>query len=540
MVGIVASLVSAFHGGAELVKLYKKRRAKKREKRQQNERELQAAEAQDHVLQDLLHTSMEEGETAISRRFMDEQRALGAYGQRLRSGDDRAKQELLMIVVSLQAEVIASIGREQQNMQVILEMAQLKSLHEATIMRKHEAMRSIGELRQRIEVTLPISRLSVDSALGISLSRRNSSESLAKTFVTAAANLYISEPTAQRLLTVPSIPGRQQSQRRPAASPSLTNLSSYQDLIPEIRAQDIDALTVTGEPAGYRTAQDTIASTSMTVPGLTAATDDSASSSSPDPDIDFLAHRLEMVGPYFPPRALSTDMAWLGRDRFASLDATQTRSIQGTAPGMIRAISTPDQTTLNTAAAALGPDTDICSRLHPDDRRPYCVGALAAQSNFQAGFTRVELATLPGSQKLHPSWKCSACDFNASDGDGKLLQRIEFAHGVRYRFPFCARSHAPYKQPADAFRPRYAYGCLFCTAEGRPSAKHEGSDALMAHIAAKHRTNLTPECRARTHSIIGRLAGRDEGWDVNLPDVTSKNVSGFGRFMLHAVTSLPT
>ena len=55
VVGIVASLVSAFHGGAELVKLYKKRRAKKREKRQQNERELQAAEAQDHVLQDLLH-----------------------------------------------------------------------------------------------------------------------------------------------------------------------------------------------------------------------------------------------------------------------------------------------------------------------------------------------------------------------------------------------------------------------------------------------------------------------------------------------------
>lgn len=539
MVGIVASLVSAFHGGAELVKLYKKRRAKKREKRQQNERELQAAEAQDHVLQDMLYASMEEGETAISRRFMDEQRALGAYGQRLRSGDDRAKQELLMIVVSLQAEVIASIGREQQNMQVILEMAQLKSLHEATIMKRHEAIRSIGELRQRIEVTLPISRLSVDSALGVSLSRRNSSESLAKTFVTAAANLYITEPSAQRLLTVPPMPGRQQSQRRPAPSPSLANLSSYQDLIPEIRAQDIDALTVTGEPSEYRTAHDTIASASMTVPGLTAATDDSASSSSPDPEIDFLAHRLETVGPYFPPRTLSADMAWLGRDRFASLDATQTHSTMGTAPGIIRAISTPDQTTLNTATA-LGPDTDMSSNLHPDDRRPYCVGALAAQSNFQTGFTCLELPILPGSQKLHPSWKCNACDFNASDGDGKLMQRIEFAHGVRYRFPLCARSHAPYKQPADAFRPRYAYGCLFCTAEGRTSARHEGSDALMAHIAAKHRTNLTPECRARTHSIIGRLAGRDEGWDVNLPDVTSKNVSGFGRFVLHAVTSLPT
>ena len=359
VVGIVASLVSAFHGGAELVKLYKKRRAKKREKREQHERELQ-----DQVLQNMLHDSLEEGETAIARRFIDEQRALGAYGQRLRSGDDRAKQELLMIVVSLQAEVIASIGREQQNLQVILEMAQLKTLHEATIMRRQEAIRSIGELRQRIEVALPISRISVDSALGISLSRRNSSESLAKTFVTAAANLYISEPTAQRLLAVPPMPGRQQSQRRPG--PSITNLASYQDLIPEIRAQDIDALTVTGEPVGTRAAHDAIATTAMPIPRLTA--DSPASSSSPDPEIDFLAHQLESVGPFFPPRALSADLAYLNRDRFASLDATQTHSTLGTAPGMIRAISEPDHAIFN-AFTGLSPDTDINSRMHPDDRR---------------------------------------------------------------------------------------------------------------------------------------------------------------------------
>lgn len=199
-------------------------------------------------------------------------------------------------------------------------------------------------------------------------------------------------------------------------------------------------------------------------------------------------------------------------------------------PDMNRVLSAP--------RTVLEPDADITSNLRPDARHPYCIGALAAQKKFNTSFTHQDLPTLPGSNKLHRSLKCSACDFNASDPDDKLLQRIEFAHGVRYRFPFCARSHAPYKHPPGAFRPRYTYGCLFCTAEGKRSATHVGSDALMEHIATKHRTNLTPEVSKRTHCIVGRLAGRDEGWDVNLPDVSTKSTSGVVKFMLHAVTSI--
>jgi uncharacterized membrane protein YcjF (UPF0283 family) len=71
VIGIVASLVSAFHGGAELVKLYKSRRAKKRAKRQQHEQGLQAVEAQDQVMQDMLHTSLEESEAVVRRQVVD-------------------------------------------------------------------------------------------------------------------------------------------------------------------------------------------------------------------------------------------------------------------------------------------------------------------------------------------------------------------------------------------------------------------------------------------------------------------------------------
>jgi hypothetical protein len=535
VIGIVASLVSAFHGGAELVKLYKSRRAKKRAKRQQHEQGLQAVEAQDQVMQDMLHTSLEEGEAVVRRQFLDEQRALGQYSQLLRSGDDRAKQELLMIAVSLQAEVIASLGKAQENLQVIVDMIQLRALHEATITRRYEAIRSITELRQRIEVTLPIPRLSADSALGISISRRNSNESLARTFVTAAANLYISEPTAQRLLAVPPTPGRQQSQLgRPG--PSITTLSSYQYLIPEIRAQDIEILTLAGEPIEHDTVHNTPISRSTTIPHVLVPVSESSSSSQLTPESD--SQPFERAGPYFLPRTLSENTAWPRFEHFTALEATQTYSTLSAAPDIVRALSAPAHPFPTTIAPE--PDADVTSHLRSSGHLPYCAGALAAQKDFRASFTRLQLPILPGSNKLHPSWKCSACDFNASDGDGRLLQRIDFAHGVRYRFPFCARSHAPYEHPPHAFRPRYTYGCLFCTAEGRTSAIHTGSDALMAHIATKHRTNLTPEIRTRTHSVIGRLAGRDEGWDVNLPDVTSKTKSGVGKWMLHAVTSLPT
>ena len=549
VVAIVASLVSAFHGGAELTRRYKKHRAKKREQRRQqheqefyeqeideqepHEQELNEPQSQDQaVVQDMLHTSLEEGGAMVIRQFRDEQRALGRYSQLLRSGDDRAKQELLMIAVSLQAEVIASLGRAQENLQDIVDMVQLKTLHEVTITKRYEATRSISELRQRIEMRLPLPRLSADSALGISLSRRNSNESLARTFVTAAANLCISEPTAQRLLTVPPIPGRQQSQLR-RAGPSIRTLSSFQYLIPAIRAQDIDILTLAGYDIDHDTKTDTVTSRITNIPPLLVPISSESSSSLLTPDSDPQTQPFGRSSPYSLPRTLSDDTSWARHEQHSTPLATVpiSRTLSN-APNADRAFSAP--------TVLLEPDADIASGLRQGHRRPYCIGALAAQKDFRASFTRQSLPILPGSDKLHESWKCDACDFNASDPDETLLQRIDFAHGVRYRFPFCARSHAPYKQPPDAFRPRYTYGCLFCTAEGRKSATHVGSDALMSHIATKHRTNLTLEVTRRTHSIVGRLAGRDEGWDVNLPDVKSKNVSVVGKWVLHAVTSLPT
>jgi hypothetical protein len=295
VVAIVASLVSAFHGGAELASRYKKHRNKKRERKRQqqlyeqpeelHQEELDESQSQDQaVVQDMLYHSLEEGGDVVRRHFLEEQQALGRYSQYLRSGDERAKQELLMIVVSLQEAVIASLGRAQENLQVIVDMAHIKTLHEVTITKRYEATRSIDELRQRIEMRLPLPRLSVDSALGISISRRNSSESLARTFVTAAANLYISEPIAQRLLTVSPIPGQQNQLRR--TGPSTRTLSSYRHLIPAIRAQDIDILTLAGHKIDHDDGSDSLPSTIQEISQLPTPASRTSSSLPHTPDFD--------------------------------------------------------------------------------------------------------------------------------------------------------------------------------------------------------------------------------------------------------------
>lgn len=531
VIGIVASVVSAFHGGAELIKLYKSRRAKKREKRQQQH----DREVQDEMMQNMLHISLEHGETAVRGQFLDEQRALGRHGQLLRLGDDRARQELLMTAVSLQAQVIDSLGRAQEILDVIVEMAQLQMLHEAAITKRVEAVRSICELRQRIEVSLPIPLFSADAALGIS--RMNSNESLANTFVTAAANIHLPEPLVEGFLA----PHRQ-LERQPGLSRqhgrSIMTLASYQYLIPAIRAQDIDILTLAGEPIEHE--HDNISeepeTNAYSAELLSAPAPEAVSSPSSSiitPDSDILGHPFEAAGPYYPPRAHSEALPLSWPDPKPLLSPqTHTRNPSEPTTWVFRTSSAPSK--------PLTPAPDASLTLPTP--HPYCPGALSAQKSFSSSITLQNLPTLPGSTKLSPTYKCTHCDFNISDSTGTLLTRISFSTtGIRYRFPFLARSHASYAHPPSALRPRYAYGCQFCTAEGRRSALHEGVEALMAHVAAKHCTNLTPEVRARTRCVIGRLAGKEEGWDVNLEEVGARGAGkGVGRWMLRAVTALPT
>ena len=168
----------------------------------------------------------------------------------------------------------------------------------------------------------------------------------------------------------------------------------------------------------------------------------------------------------------------------------------------------------------------------------YCEGATLAQESFERGFSKEHLPVAEGSTNERLCWKCNKCDFLCCVLDGTQLRRIAFAHGVRYRWPFLARSHLRFTQHSTTEKPRYSYRCLFCTEAGKNSTVYSSVDVLMGHIADKHRNPMSAEVRRGTRCFIGTVAAADEDWDCNIPDARPNGV-GVGLWILNAVTSIP-
>lgn len=138
-------------------------------------------------------------------------------------------------------------------------------------------------------------RQPADVALG--LTRRSSNESLAKSFVIAAANLTISDPHAQLMMPAQHSLGPQQAALRHHGPPYFT-LSSRQYLIPGIRPQDIENLTLNDEPMVLELTD----SVSAHAPelALTLPVSSGASSTILAPASEHRCQPLEAAGPYFP------------------------------------------------------------------------------------------------------------------------------------------------------------------------------------------------------------------------------------------------
>ncbi|CAN9347930.1 unnamed protein product [Alternaria alternata] len=132
IVAAVSAVVSAFHGGSELLKLVKqKRRARKaRDQAQQEWQEEQ------------LQASLLAGEQQIDLRWKQDQRELGDY---VRVGDG----------FMLQAQIINSLQQAATNGVLPLN---LHVLHEASITKRTETLTTLDELKQRIYIARPMVR----------------------------------------------------------------------------------------------------------------------------------------------------------------------------------------------------------------------------------------------------------------------------------------------------------------------------------------------------------------------------------------------
>ncbi|KAF2852777.1 hypothetical protein T440DRAFT_516079 [Plenodomus tracheiphilus IPT5] len=142
VVAAVAAVVSAFHGGAELLSLVKKKR--------------RARKIRDHAQQEFeenqLENSLVLGEQQIGLRYAQDQRELGDY---MRVGDVVARDRLVHIALIMQAEIIKSLQLAATHDNAILN---LRILHQTSIANRRETFVTLDELKQRILVTRPLAR----------------------------------------------------------------------------------------------------------------------------------------------------------------------------------------------------------------------------------------------------------------------------------------------------------------------------------------------------------------------------------------------
>ena len=164
----------------------------------------------------------------------------------------------------------------------------------------------------------------------------------------------------------------------------------------------------------------------------------------------------------------------------------------------------------------------------------FCEGAWAARECINKGM-RVK-TRLEGVFKRSQIWQCKHCLFDgpaiiASHTTKKIKRDIvvdptihQTGAGIRYRWSFLAKSHVKRTKPSAGSRlgateePESVYGCLVCSIQGHVSGIYGNVEALMNHISTEHVKfgSLDEASMAKANIVIGRIAGPDEEWDINI------------------------
>jgi hypothetical protein len=79
-----------------------------------------------------------------------------------------------------------------------------------------------------------------------------------------------------------------------------------------------------------------------------------------------------------------------------------------------------------------------------------------------------------------------------------------------------AKSHVKGKA-VDSLVAESKYGCVMCSLEGKVSSVYSGVETLMKHIAVRHVADMSEDTCRKAKCIVGRTAGSEEDWDVNIP-----------------------
>jgi hypothetical protein len=155
----------------------------------------------------------------------------------------------------------------------------------------------------------------------------------------------------------------------------------------------------------------------------------------------------------------------------------------------------------------------------------FCKGAWAVREDIKKGLS---LCKQPqGMYHTREIWECQHCNFwgrsfsaphptRRNKRDTIVDPNIHTSKsGIRYRWIFLVKSHVRRKSN-DLTPDEGNYGCLICSVEGNVTGIYGNVDTLMYHIL-EHVAGMTGKSMAKTKCIIGRTAGAEEEWDINVP-----------------------
>ena len=155
----------------------------------------------------------------------------------------------------------------------------------------------------------------------------------------------------------------------------------------------------------------------------------------------------------------------------------------------------------------------------------FCKGAWDVREDIKKGLA---LRTMPlGMYNTKDIWECRSCNFRGSTHSithpskkGKKEITIDSnihtsKSGVRYRWIFLAKSHVKKKTP-DSANDECNYGCVICSVELKVTSIFGNVETLMYHLH-EHASDMALTTMKQTRCIVGRKAGKEEDWDINIP-----------------------
>ncbi|KAF1948045.1 hypothetical protein EJ02DRAFT_417523 [Clathrospora elynae] len=155
----------------------------------------------------------------------------------------------------------------------------------------------------------------------------------------------------------------------------------------------------------------------------------------------------------------------------------------------------------------------------------FCKGAWAVREDPKKG---IAVRTQPsGYYNSKQIWSCTSCTFTGDvftvPHPTKKKKSIEIVDprvkismaGIRYRWIFLAKSHV--KKKAGDGSSDDNFGCILCSAEGNVTGVYGGVETLMNHIALTHVADMSEMTRKKVNCVLGRVAGINEDFDINVP-----------------------